>query len=144
MYAGAVGSGAWRQDGVGERRQIHASGSQQSTLSIVASRSHPSPQLAAFLAALPEHKLVSMGSSLKLCLVADGTAGLYPRLGPPMEWDTGAAHAVVRAAGGQVIQQDGTDLHYNKENLLNPYFLVLGTRALPWRQAWADSEQVEA
>ncbi len=67
-----------------------------------------------------------VGSSLKLCVVAEGKADLYPRLGPTMEWDTAAGHAVVEAAGGTVAQVDGTPLRYNKENLLNPYFIVKG------------------
>ena len=66
-----------------------------------------------------------MGSSLKLCLVAEGAAHLYPRLGPTMEWDTAAAHAVVNAAGGQVENLEKERLQYNKENLLNPYFIVM-------------------
>ena len=68
-----------------------------------------------------------MGSSLKLCLVAEGAAHFYPRLGPTMEWDTAAAHAVVLEAGGQVCDLSGQDLKYNKENLLNPEFFVLSS-----------------
>ena len=62
----------------------------------------------------------------KLCVVAEGKADLYPRLGPTMEWDTGAGQAVVVAAGGTVLRLDGRALEYNKENLLNPYFIVKG------------------
>ena len=68
-----------------------------------------------------------MGSSFKLCLVAEGKADLYPRLGLTSEWDTAAAHAVVSAAGGQVIKLTGEDLQYNKEDLLNPWFIVCNT-----------------
>jgi len=70
-------------------------------------------------------ELVSSGSSLKLCLVAEGSADVYPRIAPTMEWDTAAAQAVVEASGATVVQY-GTDeaLAYNKENLLNPYFVV--------------------
>ena len=63
---------------------------------------------------------------MKLCVVAEGKADTYPRLGPTMEWDTAAGHAVVEAAGGTVTQVDGTPLRYNKENLLNPFFIVKG------------------
>lgn len=101
---------------------------------VVGSRSHQSPQIQALLDQLPgETELVAMGSSLKLCLVAQGEAHLYPRLGPTCEWDTAAAHAVVSAAGGQVceleehkpLNEQQTPLRYNqKESLLNPYFLV--------------------
>ena len=70
-------------------------------------------------------KLVKMGSSIKICLVADGTAHMYPRLGPTMEWDTAAAHAVVKYAGGNIYDLNNKNqLMYNKSNLLNPEFLV--------------------
>ena len=91
---------------------------------VVASRSHRSPELERFLARLPAHECVAMGSSLKLCLVAEGKAHLYPRIGPTMEWDTAAADAIVRAARGKVTALDGEPLLYNKPDLLNPYFLV--------------------
>ena len=66
-----------------------------------------------------------MGSSLKICLVAQGEADVYPRLGPTSEWDTGAAHAVLNAAGGIVTEVDGSPLKYNqKESFLNPYFIA--------------------
>ncbi|MEN8158299.1 MAG: inositol monophosphatase family protein, partial [Bacteroidota bacterium] len=72
-----------------------------------------------------EISLVSKGSSLKLCMVASGEADIYPRLGPTMEWDTAAAHAVVKASGKNVFRADtNQELEYNKENLLNPYFVV--------------------
>ncbi|BDX06201.1 3'(2'),5'-bisphosphate nucleotidase CysQ [Planctobacterium marinum] len=105
-------------------------------LKIVGSRSHQSPEIKGFLEALGKpSELVAMGSSLKLCMVAEGKAHLYPRLGPTSEWDTAAAHAVVNAAGGKVTvmtqnengvwQDSGVELLYNqKESVLNPYFLV--------------------
>ena len=70
-----------------------------------------------------------MGSSLKLCLVAEGAAHFYPRLGPTMEWDTAAAHAVVNEAGGRVCDLSGAELNYNKADLHNPEFLVLANDA---------------
>lgn len=94
---------------------------------VVGSRSHQSPEIQAFLQQLDgESELVAMGSSLKLCLIAEGKAHLYPRLGPTSEWDTAAAHAVAEAAGAKVTHMDGvTPLEYNqKDSLLNPYFLV--------------------
>ena len=95
-------------------------------IKIVASRSHTnSPKLKEFLKDYPNHELVKMGSSIKICLVADGTAHIYPRLGPTMEWDTAAAHAVVKYSGGNIYDLDNMDeLMYNKSNLLNPEFLV--------------------
>lgn len=91
---------------------------------VVASRSHRSAELEGYLDSLPPHQRVAMGSSLKLCMVAAGKAHLYPRIGPTMEWDTAAADAIVRAAGGTVTTLDGKVLVYNKPNMLNPYFLV--------------------
>ena len=92
---------------------------------VVTSRSHSNnPKLDKFLKDFPNHKLVKMGSSIKICLVADGSAHIYPRLGPTMEWDTAAAHAVVKYAGGNIYDMDNNELVYNKSNLLNPEFLV--------------------
>jgi 3'(2'), 5'-bisphosphate nucleotidase len=74
-----------------------------------------------------------MGSSLKLCLVAEGEADIYPRLGPTSEWDTAAAQAVVEAAGGRVTTLDLEALKYNtKDSLLNPHFLVFGDQTEDW------------
>ena len=101
---------------------------------VVGSRSHQSPEIHKILDALDGDKeLVAMGSSLKLCSVADGSAHLYPRVGPTSEWDTAAAHAVVLAAGGRVVvldpdnpfDHDAHPLRYNqKESILNPFFMV--------------------
>lgn len=96
---------------------------------VVASRSHYNEETETYVNSLDnkgkELKLVNQGSSLKLCLVASGEADVYPRLGPTMEWDTAAAHAVVKAAGKNVFRVDtGEELEYNKKNLLNPFFVV--------------------
>ncbi len=127
MYCGVSDVGCWVSEGSGKARSIqvreadHAAG-----LTVVMSRSHPSPELEAYLRDISVAEALPVGSSLKLCVVAEGKADLYPRLGPTMEWDTAAGHAVVEAAGGTVTQVDGTPLRYNKENLLNPYFIVAG------------------
>ncbi len=96
---------------------------------VVASRSHMSDETMEFIEKLKkEHgelDFISRGSSLKLCMVAEGKADVYPRFGPTMEWDTGAGHAIALESGCQVTLDDGvSNLQYNKENLLNPYFLV--------------------
>ncbi len=101
----------------------------QRPFTVVASRSHMSPETESYVqqqrAQHPELQLVSAGSALKLCLVAEGSADLYPRFAPTMEWDTGAGHAVAAAAGCSVDEYPaGTPLRYNKENLVNPWFLV--------------------
>lgn len=101
---------------------------------VVGSRSHQSEAFQQFMQQLPGADIVSMGSSLKLCLVAEGAADLYPRLGPTSEWDTAAAQAVVEAAGGQVIHAEtGQPLRYNqKAGLLNPFFIVCAGRSECW------------
>jgi 3'(2'), 5'-bisphosphate nucleotidase len=87
----------------------------------------------AYLEKLGNHVMVSMGSSLKLCLIATGEADVYPRLGLTSEWDTAAAQAVVESAGGKVIQTSGEPLMYNaKEDILNPFFLVYGDDSRDW------------
>lgn len=73
---------------------------------------------------------VDMGSSLKMCRIAEGAADLYPRLGPTCEWDTAAADVILRAAGGALLQADGNPLFYNKPSLLNPDFMALGAPAI--------------
>lgn len=95
----------------------------------VASRSHLSPETQEFIDELraehPDLELRSAGSSLKICLVAEGSADVYPRFAPTMEWDTAAGHAIVRAAGGEVWQAEAdAPLRYNKSDLLNPWFIV--------------------
>ncbi len=99
------------------------------TYTIVASRSHMSPETESFIAERKEKHgdidMISSGSSIKLCLVAEGKAHVYPRLAPTMEWDTAAAQGVARFAGCRVYNYEtGKDLEYNKENLLNPWFVV--------------------
>jgi len=103
-------------------------------LVIVASASHMSEETQRFIDNYPGATLKSLGSSLKLLMIAEGSAHIYPRMAPTCEWDTCAAHAVVAAAGGQVLQYvDGKVMEelpvvYNKENPLNPYFVVYGKR----------------
>ena len=96
---------------------------------VVASRSFLNAETEAFIDSLrPTHPTIqtlSRGSSLKICAVAEGSADIYPRFAPTMEWDTAAGHAIVRAAGGEIVRTDGhTPLQYNKEDLHNPYFIV--------------------
>lgn len=93
-------------------------------LTVVMSRSHPSPEVEDFLKDINVAEALPVGSSLKLCVVAEGKADLYPRLGPTMEWDTAAGHAVVLAACGSIVNLEGDPLIYNKESLLNPFFVA--------------------
>ncbi len=124
-YSGGPGLGAWLVEG-GRRTAITAK-PQRAVPRVVCSRSHPSPELASWLKALGEVERVSVGSSLKLCLLAQGEADLYPRLGPTSEWDIAAAHAVLLGAGGDLSLMEGGELLYNaKPSLLNPHFLAKG------------------
>ena len=100
---------------------------------VAGSRSHAQERTGAMLAKLGEHRMVSMGSSLKFCLVAIGQADLYLRLGPTSEWDTAAAHCVLAEAGGTVLDIQGDPLRYNtKESLLNPEFVAVGDPSVDW------------
>ncbi|MEZ8096834.1 3'(2'),5'-bisphosphate nucleotidase CysQ [Photobacterium swingsii] len=117
----ADGKNAWLQT-QGSRNIIKVRAASIPT--VVGSRSHPSPDLAAFLAQLGEHKLVEVGSSLKFCLVAEGRAQFYPRLGPTMMWDTAAGHCVATSAGATVSMLDGSELTYHRPHLLNASFIV--------------------
>ena len=131
-YAGGAGLGAFKEAG-GARSPIRVAAPAASPLRVVGSRSHAGESLGRFLSGLEAHTLVGMGSSLKLCLVAEGAADVYPRLGPTSEWDTAAAQAVVEGAGGAVTDTAGRPLRYNaKADLLNPHFLVFGDRARDW------------
>lgn len=131
-YYGAVNEGAFRIDKDGET-VIRVSDYGQGRLRMAGSRSHAGKELEEFVGRIGEADLVSMGSSLKFCLVAEGSAHLYPRFGPTMEWDTAAAHAVVKAAGGTVVDLEGRELAYNKEDLLNPFFIAAGEPPFPWQ-----------
>ena len=99
------------------------------TIKVVGSRSHKSAETEAFIQSIEQQgkqvQIVSKGSSLKFCLVAEGEANIYPRFAPTMEWDTAAGHAICNAVGLKVWQvSKEKELQYNKENLLNPYFIV--------------------
>lgn len=122
-----VNLGAWKQ--VGHNKEpISVSSQAQKTIRVVGSRSHQSDEMQTYLSQFDDYELIPMGSSLKICLVAEGKADIYPRLGPTSEWDTAAAHAVLKAAGGKCVTYEKKhELMYNtKESLLNPYFIVQG------------------
>lgn len=101
-----------------------------SKLRMVCSRSHMSDEVKEYLQGFDSPETVSMGSSLKFMLLANNKADIYPRLAPTMEWDTGAAQAILEAAGGSVIDQGtGESMKYNRENLLNNYFIAFGDKS---------------
>jgi 3'(2'), 5'-bisphosphate nucleotidase len=132
-YAACEGQGALKEvPGEGEQA-IHVRKLGQGPVAVVGSRSHQGDSLKAFLARLGDHEMVSMGSSLKICLVAEGVADVYPRLGLTSEWDTAAAHCVVNQAGGSLTDLEMRPLRYNtKESLLNPFFFVFGDDSRDW------------
>jgi len=115
---------------ISQSAKLPVSDSTNQPFTIAGSRSHSTPELEAFVKEkrkeYGEVEFISAGSSLKLCLVAEGRADIYPRTGPTMEWDTAAGQAIVECSGGKVYQYDTTEpLKYNKENLLNPWFMAL-------------------
>jgi 3'(2'), 5'-bisphosphate nucleotidase len=115
---------AWKQQNGDQVTEIHTRRNDK-VEGIVASKSHLSKETEEYIKQFPHAKLQTIGSSLKFMLVAEGKADCYPRFGPTMEWDTAAAHAIVEAAGGQVTQHNSDEpLYYNKETLLNPWFIV--------------------
>jgi 3'(2'), 5'-bisphosphate nucleotidase len=133
LYFGALTQGAWRADGPATPHAIAVRKTAASPLRVVGSRSHPSPELAEYLARLGPHEITDMGSSLKICLIAEGAADVYPRLGPTSEWDTAAAQAILESAGGRMIDLAGRPLRYNsKDDLLNPHFLAFGDQQRDW------------
>jgi 3'(2'), 5'-bisphosphate nucleotidase len=132
-YTGARGAGATRQIGHEAALPIRTTVPAPTPLRIVGSRSHRDAVLDRYLPRLEPYQLVAVGSSIKFCLVAEGSADFYPRFGPTSEWDTAAAQAVVEAAGGRVLQTDGQALRYNaKAEILNPHFLVCGDPTRDW------------
>jgi len=114
----------------GEARSVSVRPEPADGLIAVASKSHRTPETDEFLSALPLKDSQSAGSSLKFCLVAEGEADIYPRFGPTMEWDTAAADAVLRAAGGAVLNPDGSLFVYGKPDFRNGYFIARGDAAL--------------
>lgn len=115
---------AWKQQSHGPASEIHTRRNDR-IQTIVASKSHLSVETQQYIEQFPSAKLQTIGSSLKFMLIAEGSADCYPRFGPTMEWDTAAAHAIVTAAGGTVMQYNSDQpLYYNKEDLLNPWFIV--------------------
>jgi len=124
MYKAKKGEGAFKNN---QKLPLQTNLNPKEKLFVVASKSHLSPETQEFIDNLETKEIeqVSKGSSLKLCMVAEGKADIYPRLAPTMEWDIAAADAVVREAGKMTYQfENNQPMLYNKENLLNPWFVV--------------------
>ena len=132
-YVGCDGYGAELRAAGQPPRPIRVAAASSTPVRVVGSRSHRGDSLDTFLARLPAYEMLPVGSSLKFCMVAEGAADVYPRLGPTSEWDTAAAQAVVEQAGGRVLELDGKPLLYNrKADILNPHFLVTGPQDRDW------------
>ncbi len=140
VYTGDLQQGLARRYGAQGGETLHGRAMQEGgALVVVASRSHGGERLESYLASLgelfPSVSRTPVGSSLKLCILAEGKADLYPRLGPTSEWDIAAAHAVLQAAGGDVWAVDGQPIRYNrKESFLNPEFFAVADAGFPWRE----------
>lgn len=147
LYFAAEGVGAFKLEGamnsnLNSASPITVAEKDDAAWKIVGSRSHGSERMEAFVKTLGDYEMVPMGSSLKLCMVAEGKADLYPRLAPTSEWDTAAAQAVVEQAGGIVVSDNLSVMRYNtKEVILNPHFIVASRKESDWvnffdRFAW--------
>jgi 3'(2'), 5'-bisphosphate nucleotidase len=137
LYYAYQDQGAYRQQGDANPEKINIKKFDGSKPIVAGSRSHQDQKLHDFIQKIETNlgvtpQLISMGSSLKICLVADGAADVYPRLGPTFEWDTAAGHCVLNEAGGDILDQQGLPLRYNtKATLLNPYFFATN-QSLQW------------
>ena len=138
IYYAAEGIGAFKQEQDNQANKIQVRKLQQKEgknhFTVVASRRHGLDRVETLCQNFASFDLTSRGSSLKMCMVAEGSADLYPRLALTSEWDTAAAQAIVEQAGGKIVQLDFSDMTYNqKESLLNPFFLVLGDPEFDWK-----------
>lgn len=125
---------AYRQDQSNQPIKINVSSQLQTIPRICGSRSHAGKSMQRFLNAVGEYQLIARGSSIKSCLVADGSADVYPRFGPTWEWDTAAAQCILVQAGGHMTTLDMNTLSYNKESLLNPSFIAFANKQHDWAE----------
>lgn len=130
LYYGIKGQGAYRTIGGNNPQKIQVRNPASDGLVVVKSKSHPSPKTEAYLEKMKVKELIPGSSSIKFCMVAEGSADIYPRLGRTMEWDTAAGHAILSAAGGRVETLDGAPLTYGKPHFENPHFVAFGKRNL--------------
>jgi len=146
-YFAARGVGAFKlEPGAGSVKRIQTRKVDPRSFVVCGSRSHGSEAVQDLIRQLPgEVEFISQGSSLKLCLVAEGRADVYPRFGLTSEWDTAAAQCVVEQAGGIVVDVGFRPLAYNaKDDILNPYFIVIGDSSFGWRELLPQSATASA
>ena len=133
LFHAVGGGGAYRQMKNQQAQPIQARAFDPTQVTVAGSRSHANERLCKFLDRIGPHMLISMGSSLKICLVAEGRADIYPRLGPTCEWDTAAAQCVLEEAGGVLADLEQRPFRYNtKDSLLNPEFFATGVKSPDW------------
>lgn len=138
LYYASRGRGAYKQLETNHTQSIHTKALNLKQPTVAGSRSHSNEKMQQFMhnlenAAGVAPELISMGSSLKICLVAEGLADVYPRLGPTSEWDTAAAHCVLKEAGGDIVDMSNQSLLYNtKDSLLNPSFFAKSDGVHDW------------
>lgn len=139
-YYARRGAGAFKREPGRPGNPIHCHSPAREKVIVAGSRSHRGASLDAFLVNLPDYEIISMGSALKSCLVAEGVVDIYPRLGPTSEWDTAAAQCVVEEAGGRITDTCMNTLRYNtKDSLLNPHFFVFGETERDWSVYLAEN-----
>jgi 3'(2'), 5'-bisphosphate nucleotidase len=132
VYYATSGNKAYRRDQTNAPVIINVAPKANVIPRICGSRSHQSKLMKKFLLNIGEHELLARGSSIKSCLVADGSADIYPRFGPTWEWDTAASQCIIEQAGGHLTGLDMHALSYNKKSLLNPSFLAYANKESDW------------
>ncbi len=131
VFYGYENGGSFYKKGKSKEKKIEVNNNYKKNIRVVSSRSHLNDRLASFLKKIKASKSISIGSSLKFCLIASGKADIYPRFGPTSEWDTAAGHAIVKFAGGSILTLKKQELTYNtKESLLNPDFIASCNRKM--------------
>ncbi len=134
-YTATTMNGAYKYDKHGNKNKINIKQTDSDNITIAGSRSHGNQKLKTFINRLNSAEVLSIGSSLKFCIVAEGKADIYPRFGPTSEWDTAAAQCIVEEAGGIVVDTNFKSLLYNtKDSLLNPPFIVIADKNFDWQQ----------
>lgn len=134
LYFATKGNETFKRDSDNTLTTIAVSELPRNSFRICGSRAHPGKSMQKFLLNIGEHELISRGSSIKSCLVAEGRADIYPRFGPTWEWDTAAAQCIIEQAGGKLVDLNLNTLQYNKESLLNPSFIAVGDSKVDWQK----------
>ena len=134
-YMATINNGAHRRNKQNEIEKISVRKINKNSITVAGSRSHGNQKQKSFISKIKNVEVLSVGSSKKFCLVAEGKADIYPRFGPTSEWDTAAAQCIVEESGGKVVDENLNVLEYNtKDSLVNPSFLVIADTSFNWNQ----------